>query len=76
MRNMSSRLCYQQCIREETDLVFAEFEDDVDVCLILEAFLVANDIGMLETLMDFDFSNQLEISRVWRRLPFPLLLGF
>jgi hypothetical protein len=51
-------------VSEETDLVFAELKDDVDVGLILEAFLVADDIGMLETLMDFDFSNQLEISRV------------
>jgi hypothetical protein len=39
------------------DFVFAEFEDNVDVTFILETFLVANNVGMLERLMHFDFSN-------------------
>ena len=39
------------------DFVFAEFEDDVDVIFVFETFLVADNIGMLERLMDFYFSN-------------------
>jgi hypothetical protein len=46
-------------MRRDGDLVVAEFEDNVYVALIFETFLVSDDIRMLETLMDFDFSDQL-----------------
>jgi hypothetical protein len=61
VRNMSNRL-YSSAPRWGEgggvgDFVFAKFEDDVDVIFIFETFLVADNVGMLEGLMDFDFSN-------------------
>ena len=46
-------------VKGDGDFVFAEFEDDVDVTFIFETFLIANNVWVLERLMDFDFSDQL-----------------
>ena len=59
VRNMSNRLYSQHwpVSGRMGDFVFTEFEDNVDITFIFETFLVANNVGMLERLMHFYFSN-------------------
>jgi hypothetical protein len=57
IRNMSSKLYSLDWRRDGGDFVFTEFEDDVDVIFIFETFLITDNVGMLQRLMHFYFSD-------------------